>query len=65
MGHHRTGPDLDAAVHVTDVVTGTIKNGVTRLAVGRRVGARISLLPLAEIGIARLVQFDRPKEWSF
>lgn len=47
------------------VVTGTIKNGVTRLAVGRRVGARISLLPLAEIGIARLVQFDRPKEWSF
>lgn len=47
------------------VVTGIIKNDVTRLAVGRRVGARISLLPLAEIGIARLSQFDKPKEWSF
>jgi len=47
------------------VVTGIVKKDVTRLAVGRRVGARISLLPLAEIGIARLEQFDRPKEWSF
>lgn len=47
------------------VVTGIVKKGVTRLAVGRRVGARVSLLPLAEIGISRLSQFDRPKEWSF
>lgn len=47
------------------VVTGIVKKGVTRLAVGRRVGARVSLLPLAEIGIAQLPQFDKPKEWSF
>ena len=47
------------------VVTGIIKRDVTRLAVGRRVGARISLLPLAELGIAKLAQFDKPKEWSF
>ncbi len=47
------------------VVTGIIKNDVSRLAVGRRVGARISLLPLAELGLARLPQFDKPKEWSF
>ena len=47
------------------VVTGIVKNDVTRLAVGRRVGARISLLTLAEVGIARLAQFDKAKEWSF
>lgn len=47
------------------VVTGIVKNDITRLAVGRRVGARISLLTLAEVGIARLAQFDKAKEWSF
>lgn len=47
------------------VVTGVVKKSVTRLAVGRRVGARISLLPLAELGIARLAQFDKAEEWSF
>lgn len=47
------------------VVTGIVKKGVTRLAVGRRVGARVSLLPLAEIGIALLPEFAKPKEWSF
>ena len=47
------------------VVTGLVKNGVTRLAVGRRVGARISLLPLSELGFARLAEFDKTKEWSF
>ena len=47
------------------VVTGIVKKGVTRLAVGRRVGARVSLLPLAEIGIAQLPQFEKPREWSF
>lgn len=47
------------------VVTGIVKNNVTRLAVGRRVGARISLLPLAELGFAKLPQFEKSKEWSF
>lgn len=47
------------------IVTGLVENGVTRLALGRKLGNDLSLLPLAEIGIPRLVQFDRPKGWSF
>lgn len=47
------------------VVTGLIANGVTRLAVGRRSGDEVALLPLAEIGIPRLGEFDRPRGWSF
>ena len=47
------------------VVTGTIEDGVTRLATGRRSGDAIALLPLAEMGIPRLSAFDRPKAWSF
>jgi len=47
------------------VVTGLIDDGVTRLAVGRRTGGEIALLPLAEMGIPRLPAFDKPKAWSF
>ena len=47
------------------VVTGLVANGVTRLAIGRRSGDDVALLPLAEIGIPRLGEFDRPKGWSF
>ena len=47
------------------VVTGLVAGGVTRLAVGRRSGDDVALLPLAEIGIPRLGEFDRPKGWSF
>ena len=47
------------------VVTGVIENGVTRLAVGRKAGGAIALLPLAELGIPRLPAFDMPKAWSF
>ncbi len=47
------------------VVTGIAANGVTRLAVGRRVGDDIAFLPLTEIGIPRLGEFDRPKSWTF
>lgn len=47
------------------VVTGLASTGVTRLAVGRRSGAEIALLPLAEIGIPRLAEFDRAQGWSF
>jgi protein-L-isoaspartate(D-aspartate) O-methyltransferase len=47
------------------VVTGLAANGVTRLAIGRRSGAEVAFLPLAEIGIPRLGEFDRPKGWTF
>ena len=47
------------------VVTGLVKDGVSRLAVGRRSGDDVALLPLAEIGIPRLGEFDQPKGWSF
>ncbi|MFN4021187.1 MAG: protein-L-isoaspartate O-methyltransferase, partial [Erythrobacter sp.] len=42
------------------VVTGLVANGVTRLAIGRRSGDDVALLPLAEIGIPRLGEFDQP-----
>lgn len=47
------------------VVTGLVTGGVTRLAIGRRSGDEVALLPLAEIGIPRLGEFDQPKGWSF
>jgi protein-L-isoaspartate(D-aspartate) O-methyltransferase len=47
------------------VVTGLVASGVTRLAIGRRNGDDVALLPLAEIGIPRLGEFDQPKGWSF
>lgn len=47
------------------VVTGLIDNGVSRLAIGRKSGGAIALLPLAELGIPRLAAFDKPKAWSF
>jgi len=47
------------------LVTGTVKRGVTSLAVGRRVGTEVALLPVAEIGIPILPEFSAPKRWSF
>ena len=47
------------------IVTGLASKGVTRLAVGRKSGSDVALLPLAEIGIPRLAEFDAPKGWSF
>lgn len=47
------------------VVTGFVRNGVTRLAVGRKVNGEVALLPLAELGIPVLPAFDAPKGWSF
>ena len=47
------------------VVTGTVRDGVTRLAIGRKSGDAVALLPLAEMGIPRLPAFDKPKAWSF
>lgn len=47
------------------VVTGLLRNGLTRLAVGRKAGGEIALVPLAEMGIPVLPEFAKPKEWTF
>lgn len=47
------------------IVTGTVIRGVTRLAIGRKAGGEVALLPLAEIGIPVLPEFAAPKRWSF
>ncbi len=47
------------------IVTGLVKNGVTRLATGRKSASDVALLPLAELGIPRLAEFDKPEGWSF
>lgn len=47
------------------IVTGISKQGVTRLATGRKAGSDVALLPLAEIGIPRLSEFDVEESWSF
>ncbi|MEZ5681010.1 MAG: protein-L-isoaspartate O-methyltransferase [Erythrobacter sp.] len=47
------------------IVTGIVDRGVTRLATGRKAAGSLALLPLAEIGVPRMHQFDRPASWSF
>ena len=47
------------------VVTGLADRGVTRLAIGRKAGDALALLPLAEMGVPMLAEFDKPKSWSF
>lgn len=47
------------------LITGLAQNGVTRLATGRKSASGIALLPLSEIGIPRLSEFDTPQSWSF
>ena len=47
------------------IVTGMVDRGVTRLATGRKAAGSLALLPLAEIGVPRMHQFDRPASWSF
>jgi protein-L-isoaspartate(D-aspartate) O-methyltransferase len=47
------------------IVTGLVERGVTRIAMGRKVGGAVSLLPLAEMGIPVLREFAAPKRWSF
>jgi len=60
-------PQALAALLAADgrAITGLLADGVTRLAAGRRAGAAIALLPLAELGIPVLADFTRPKAWSF
>jgi protein-L-isoaspartate(D-aspartate) O-methyltransferase len=47
------------------VVTGVIRDGVSRLAIGRKAAGEVALLPLAELGIPALPEFAAPKGWSF
>lgn len=47
------------------IVTGTVKDGITRLAIGRKTAGEVALLPLAELGIPVLPEFAVPKGWSF
>jgi len=47
------------------VVTGLVEDGITHLAIGRKVAGEVTLLTLAEIGIPVLPEFAAPKRWSF
>jgi len=47
------------------IVCGVVRQGLTRLATGRKAAGEIALLPLAEIGIPVLPEFAARKEWSF
>lgn len=46
-------------------VAGVVEDGITRLAIGRKAGDTVALLPLAELGIPVLPEFAVPKGWSF
>jgi protein-L-isoaspartate(D-aspartate) O-methyltransferase len=47
------------------VVTGVIERGISRLALGRKAGTAIALLPLADMGIPAIPEFAAAKGWSF
>lgn len=47
------------------LVTGVIRNGVTRLEIGRRSGDAVSLISLNETQLPRLAAFDKPQSWTF
>jgi protein-L-isoaspartate(D-aspartate) O-methyltransferase len=47
------------------IVTGMVSGGVTRLAVGRKNDSGVALMPVADLGIPQLHEFDKPKGWSF
>lgn len=47
------------------IVTGFSDRGVTRIALGRKLGGAVSLLPVADVGIPVLPEFAAPKSWSF
>ena len=47
------------------LLTGLIRKGVTKLALGRRSGDDISLIALNETQLPRLPAFDKPKGWTF
>jgi len=47
------------------IVTGLVERGLTRLASGRKLGGEVMLLPLVDVGIPVLAEFNAPKGWSF
>ena len=47
------------------VVSGLLLRQVTRLASGRKVGAKVALTPVEDLGIPVLHAFDAPKGWTF
>ncbi len=47
------------------VICGVVRNGLTRLAAGRKAGGVLALLPLAEIGMPVLAAFAKRQDWSF
>ena len=47
------------------IVTGLVLRQVTRLASGRKVGGRVNLQPIEDLGIPVLHAFDAPKTWTF
>lgn len=47
------------------VVCGVLRNGLTKVARGRKSAGTVALAPLAEIGIPVLPEFARAKAWTF
>ena len=47
------------------IVAGLVLRQVTRLAVGRKIAGNLALLPVEDIGIPVLHDFDAPKKWTF
>ncbi len=47
------------------IVSGLVLRQVTRLAAGRKVMDKVALMPVEDIGIPVLKEFDKPKSWSF
>ena len=47
------------------VFTGLVTNGVTQLAAGRKTAGGAALLPLAEMGVPRLPEFNKATSWTF
>ncbi|MEL6877812.1 MAG: protein-L-isoaspartate O-methyltransferase, partial [Pseudomonadota bacterium] len=47
------------------IVTGLVDQGITRLAIGRKVAGSAPLQSIADIGIPVLPEFEQAKSWSF
>lgn len=47
------------------IVSGVVLRQVTRLASGRKVGGKVALQPVEDLGIPVLHAFDAPKSWTF
>jgi protein-L-isoaspartate(D-aspartate) O-methyltransferase len=60
-------PDALAACLAEDgrIVSGLVLRQVTRLATGRKVGGKLVLQPIEDLGIPVLHAFDAPKGWTF